>query len=201
MLGSLCERCRAFQRWPASRAQKWFQSAKFPHWETGTLLETAATKGCPLCKLFLRALMKSERPAGDQNLPDRPIYLSFGQADLVGRATRIDVKIEPESLETAGRPRVAGDLVPGYSIISGGAKQQVRTTSGMTHSLGQKQFWIADCEDGYEYFWGAEEISAAEFWALVNPYYSSKIEIYGLPGKTPQRPSSDARYSKSPQAT
>ncbi|OAP59335.1 hypothetical protein AYL99_06633 [Fonsecaea erecta] len=148
------------------------------------MLEASAAKGCHLCKLFLRALMKSERPDGDQHLPDRPVYLSFGRADFAGRGTRIDVRIEPESLETAGRPRISGDMAPGYSILPGAMKERTLATSRLTHIAGEEWFWIVDCEDGYEYFQGATEISAAAFWALVNPYYSTKVEIYGLRANT-----------------
>ncbi|OAL26374.1 hypothetical protein AYO22_04292 [Fonsecaea multimorphosa] len=125
--------------------------------------------------------MKSERPDGEQHLPERPVYLSFGRADLAGRPARIDVRIEPESLETAGRPRVAGNMKPGYSIRSEGAKEKVLTNPGPMYPGQDQWFWIADCKDGFEYYQGNTEISAAAFWALVNPYYSATVEIYGLP--------------------
>ncbi|KAF2193001.1 HET-domain-containing protein [Zopfia rhizophila CBS 207.26] len=171
MANRFCEKCIAFQQWPASTAEIWYRSARFPHWSTGTALETAAANGCHLCKLMRRALLKSERPDGETSLPDRQIYLSLALVDLAGRGLRIDVRIEPESLETAGRPKLDGAMKPGYSIVPEDAKNIM---SGM----GVDQFWIVDCEDGYEYYSGNREVSEAEFWALVNPYYAAQVELF-----------------------
>ena len=180
---SLCKMCLAFQKWPASMAEKWFQSAKFPHWSTGTLLEASVAEGCHLCKLMQQALLKSERPEGETKLPDRQIFLSLAPADFAGRSLRIDVVVEPESLETAGRPKFDGSLRPGFMIIPEGVKDRVRATSRISRGMGVELFWIADCKEGYEYFRGDKEISSAEFWAIVNPCYHSEIELYPIPSQ------------------
>jgi hypothetical protein len=186
MSGPLCDRCVAFKNWRASEAQKWFQSAKFRHWATGTLLDASAAKRCHLCMLIQQALLRSERPDGEPALPDRQILLSLAPSDLTMRGLRIDVKIEPESLETAGRPKFSSSLKPGFTVISGGAKDRFKSIMRSQGNWGSDQFWIADHSGEYEYYRGGKEISSAEFWAVINPYHSTDIEIYPLSGKSSQ---------------
>jgi hypothetical protein len=136
--------------------------------------------------LILQALLKSERPDGETALPDRQILLSLAPADLTMRGLRIDVKIEPESPETAGRPKFSSSLKLGYTMISGGAKDRYKSMIRSQGNWGSSRFWIADHGGEYEYYRGGKEIPSAEFWAIINPYHSTDIEIYPLSGKSSQ---------------
>ena len=182
------------------------ENAKFPHVPKASELKRSATSNnCGLCLLFHEALIESQRPEvekGEPELPDRQVYIEVRTPDLTWSSISLKVTIEPPSLAIAGNhdPDALPDypcffgftcttfeagIEAGYAIVDGGDFS--RTPVWYLSLLSEDEASADETEPQKKYFFGKEEVSQDEYFAIASPYYVGFVDISSVDRKCHNR--------------
>ena len=183
-LCDICSKFREWSLWTGQPTQETFRDAKFSHYSKGSELKESAENRCHLCMLFNEALQRSLRPEGEVELPDRPIHIAVELPSMTSQSLSLKITVEPASISTAGKHSI--DIVPDYpcffSIPCDDLEEGRKGGEDLVDNGNflQTPVWMlkpTKSDGKAAYFFGKDEISEDEFYAIAMPYHVGFVDL------------------------
>jgi hypothetical protein len=180
----LCQKCDDFLKWDKLRLRRVEENTFFHHYTKSSDLKASAAKRCHLCLLIYDHLLKSRRPEGETELPERQVRLTIKYPDFASGALFLNASIKPADLSTAGLHdleqvdyhKVTKILLPDFDeyirdLFPLGAAMEVLDVETLVV--------VQDlASERAKYFQSGMEISADEFYALALPFHTCDLQLH-----------------------